>query len=249
MRPRLFEMLKRLVPWLAVGVAAAPVSLAQTKAPQAQSPVRGLPTPTHGNVAYGPHERNVLDFWQSKAAAPAPLVMFIHGGGFTGGDKGQIGRTHLQGLLDAGISVAAIQYRFLKHAPLPAAHQDAARALQFLRFKAQDWNVDKKRIGAFGGSAGAQLCVTALRRQDQDRGGQNHRRDSGPVAHQQGRPADPDELRDGPGRGPARQGRQGAHLETPPRRSRNQTEAALRRARCRSASESPWRTGALQRSR
>jgi len=117
------------------------------------------PAPTHRNFAYGPHERNVLDFWQAKSDKPAPLVVFIHGGGFTGGSKDQINANVLKELLEAGISVAAIHYRLLKDAPLPAAHQDATRALQFLRSKAREWNLDKHRVGAFGGSAGAQLCM------------------------------------------------------------------------------------------
>jgi acetyl esterase len=42
---------------------------------------------------------------------------------------------------------------------LPAAHQDVQRAVQFLRSKATDWNLDKERFGGFGGSAGAQLLM------------------------------------------------------------------------------------------
>lgn len=116
-------------------------------------------TPTHANVSYGPHERNVLDLWLAKSDRPAPLVVFIHGGGFVGGSKEQINARELRELLDAGISVAALNYRLLAQAPLPAAHQDAARAVQFLRSKAGEWNLDKTRFGGFGGSAGAQLVM------------------------------------------------------------------------------------------
>jgi acetyl esterase/lipase len=105
------------------------------------------PTPTHKDVTYGEHERHVLDFWQAKSDKPTPLVLFIHGGGFVGGSKDQVNPAVLKDLLDAGISVAALNYRLLNHAPLPAAHQDCARALQFLRSKA--------KVGAFGGSARA----------------------------------------------------------------------------------------------
>lgn len=123
-------------------------------------PDRGTkPAPTHSDVRYGPHERNVLDFWQAKSATSAPLVIYIHGGGFRGGSKESLSATVLRALQDAGISVAAIHYRLVHQAKLPAAHHDARRALQFLRFKADDWNIDKNRVGAFGGSAGAQLCM------------------------------------------------------------------------------------------
>ena len=63
-------------------------------------------------------------------------------------------------LLKAGISVASINYRYLTiDTPLPTSHHDARRALQFMRSKAKDWNIDKERVAAMGGSAGAQICM------------------------------------------------------------------------------------------
>jgi hypothetical protein len=115
--------------------------------------------PTFKDVAYGPHTRNVLDFWQAESADPTPLVVYIHGGGFRGGDKASIPTGTLRALLAARISVAALHYRLVDQAPLPAAHDDCRRGLQFLRSKSAEWNLDKTRIGAFGGSAGAQLCM------------------------------------------------------------------------------------------
>ena len=118
------------------------------------------PAPTAANLAYGSHERQVLDFWQAKSERPTPLLLYIHGGGWQGGDKGSI-RNGVQVYLDAGISVAAINYRYVKQAvglkitpPVKAPLEDAARALQFIRSKAKEWNLDKVRIGATGGSAG-----------------------------------------------------------------------------------------------
>jgi acetyl esterase/lipase len=43
--------------------------------------------PTHADVAYGPHERNKIDLYLAESKAPTPLVLYIHGGGFRGGDK------------------------------------------------------------------------------------------------------------------------------------------------------------------
>jgi acetyl esterase/lipase len=112
--------------------------------------------PTFENVSYGPHERNVLDFWQAKVDAPAPVVVFIHGGGFVGGDKSKA-RTdpNLKACVDAGIHFAAIHYRFRQDAPIQDILRDSARAIQFIRSKAAEWKVDKARIAAYGGSAGA----------------------------------------------------------------------------------------------
>ena len=115
--------------------------------------------PTHRNVQYGPHERNVLDLWQAESPPPTPLVVYIHGGGFRNGSKESLNARTLEQLLAAGVSVAGINYRLIGNAPLPAAHHDSRRALQFLRSRAQEWNIDKNRVGAFGGSAGAQLCM------------------------------------------------------------------------------------------
>ncbi|HTI51823.1 MAG TPA: alpha/beta hydrolase, partial [Planctomycetaceae bacterium] len=70
-------------------------------------------------------------------------------------------------LLAAGISVASINYRFRVDAPLPGAHHDARRALQFLRSQAVPWKIDKTRVGAFGSSAGAQLCMYLAFHDDQ----------------------------------------------------------------------------------
>jgi len=162
-KPNPFSMLRQLVAWtgIAVTLAAAPVGWGQEKGqPPGKQPQPGsLPKPTHANVAYGTHERHVLDLWLARSEQPTPLAVFIHGGGFIGGDKSQLSPSTLKELLDAGISVAAVNYRLLKHAPLPAAHADCARAIQFLRSRAKDWNLDKTKVGGFGGSAGAQLVM------------------------------------------------------------------------------------------
>lgn len=120
---------------------------------------RAKPPPTHKDVAYGPHERNLFDLWLADSATPTPLVLYIHGGGFRGGSKESLPAGSLRKLLSAGISVAAVEYRLIADKRLPAAHHDCRRALQFLRSKADEWNLDKTRVGAFGGSAGAQICM------------------------------------------------------------------------------------------
>jgi acetyl esterase/lipase len=117
------------------------------------------PKPDVADEKYGPHERNVLDLWKAKADKPTPLVVFIHGGGFRAGDKSALAPALLDGCLKAGISVASINYRLSQHAPFPAPMLDGARAIQFLRSKAADWNLDPKRIAATGGSAGAGISL------------------------------------------------------------------------------------------
>jgi acetyl esterase/lipase len=114
-----------------------------------------LPAPAHVDVRYGPHERNVLDIWVAESATPSPLVIYYHGGGFRAGDKRSLNPELLRKLLDSGITLAAANYRLSDAAPYPAQMRDSARALQFLRFHAERYNIDPARVGAFGGSAGA----------------------------------------------------------------------------------------------
>ncbi|QDT59726.1 Carboxylesterase NlhH [Stieleria bergensis] len=123
------------------------------------SPTNGSKQPTHANVQYGEHERQVFDIWLADSSNPTPLAIYIHGGGFKSGSKEKLKSENLSQLLNSGISVAAINYRLLTTHPLPTAHHDARRALQFMRAKAGDWNIDKERVAAFGGSAGAQICM------------------------------------------------------------------------------------------
>jgi acetyl esterase/lipase len=110
------------------------------------------------DVAYGSHPRQVLDFYPAASDEPTPVVFYIHGGGWQAGDK----KTNPKAYLDKGISVVAINYRYVRNGvedkvqpPVKAPLHDAARALQFTRSKAAEWNLDKTRIGATGGSAGA----------------------------------------------------------------------------------------------
>jgi acetyl esterase/lipase len=115
--------------------------------------------PTEKDVPYGTHERQKLDFYKADSEKPTPLVFHVHGGGWTAGDKAKVDP---KPYLNAGISVVSINYRYSWQAQLDGVHppvkvplDDAARALQFVRSRAAGWNIDKQRIGATGGSAGA----------------------------------------------------------------------------------------------
>lgn len=122
-----------------------------------------VPKPTLSEVKYGDHPRHVIDFWKAESDMPTPLVYVIHGGGWQGGSKERVQRfADVNALLAARISVAACNYRYVKRAakfgikpPVKAPLHDAARALQLIRSKSEEWNLDKQRIGAAGGSAGA----------------------------------------------------------------------------------------------
>jgi acetyl esterase/lipase len=133
----------------------------QPQRPAAYDP--SVPPPTQTNVRYGQNQRHLLDFWKAESSEPTPLVLVIHGGGWVGGSKERMDRfVDPSSLLRAGISIAAINYRLIDRTgssntepPVKAPLRDAARALQFVRSKAEEWNIDAERIGAAGGSAGA----------------------------------------------------------------------------------------------
>lgn len=110
--------------------------------------------PTLRDVAYGPHQRNRLDFWKAESKTPTPLVLYIHGGGWGGGSKEENEGPYLN-LIKDGVSYVSINYRLARGADkLPCSLHDAARALQFIRSKAKEWNIDPHKIIATGGSAG-----------------------------------------------------------------------------------------------
>ena len=119
----------------------------------------GRPQPTHEDVSYGPHERNVVDFYQVESDKPTPLVVYFHGGGWRTGSKKGLKHELSRPIMKNGISFGAANYRLTQHAPHPAQLHDAARAIQFFRSKAKEWNIDPTRIAAYGGSAGGSISL------------------------------------------------------------------------------------------
>lgn len=113
------------------------------------------PAPDIANAAYGPHKHHTFDLWKAQSPTPTPLVVYIHGGGFSAGSKEDLAPALLTGLLAKGISVMTINYRLTPETFFPGHYLDCARAIQFARFHATEWNLDPQRVGASGGSAGA----------------------------------------------------------------------------------------------
>jgi acetyl esterase/lipase len=107
-----------------------------------------------------------LDLWVPDGEAPAPLVVWVHGGGFMFGDRRILPETFrpnqvFDALLDAGLAVATIDYRHALEAPFPAQLQDAKAAVRYLRAFADELGISAERIGAMGESAGGHI-VAAL---------------------------------------------------------------------------------------
>ncbi len=145
---------------IALLIAVAPSFGAQSSDAKAARAARRASSPAavkpdYANLSYGPYQNNQLDLWLAKSTHPTPLVVFIHGGGFIGGDKSAASPTAIRRSLESGVSFAAINYRFRTEIPIQTVLRDCARAIQFLRWKSKEFNLDKSRVAAMGGSAGA----------------------------------------------------------------------------------------------
>ena len=103
------------------------------------------------------HERNILDLLVPPSDKPLPLIVWVHGGAWVGGDKGE-GALLLR-YLQQGYAIAAINYRFSQHAIFPAQLEDCKAAIRWLRSNADATGIDPKRIGVGGGSAGGHLVA------------------------------------------------------------------------------------------
>lgn len=118
------------------------------------------PEPTLKDVPYD--EQNaaqVLDVYQAKSETPVPAVVYIHGGGWRAGSKNSIPGFLAKLVNEGTFTVVSVEYRFTDVAVHPAQVNDCIRAIQFVRSKADEWNIDPLRIGVTGGSAGGHLSL------------------------------------------------------------------------------------------
>jgi acetyl esterase/lipase len=146
-------MLSRLIVVLAALLAAGGVSSAAEYEIANQS-----------DVVYAEHDGVKLlgDLYLPKGKSKAPVLVAIHGDGWQIGNK-QYYRYWGLFLARAGYAVFAIDYRLGKPGMYPAAVYDVKAAIQFIRAKAAEFNLDADRIGLIGDSAGAHLAaLTAL---------------------------------------------------------------------------------------
>ena len=133
---------------------------------QAQEPIEPKEA-DHKLVAYGKDKRQVLHLWLPKTKSPAPLVLHYHGGGFVVGDIRKKTHSRTAAMCNAaGIAYADVEYRLLNQAMLHEIMNDCARAVQFLRYNAKKYNLDKNRVASYGESAGAGASLWLATRDD-----------------------------------------------------------------------------------
>ena len=156
---------------LSLGTVAALV-LAIVSAPdsargQSSDPLRRLMTVAYGyratpNIMYltANNFEAKLDVYQPVGVtAPNPTVMFIHGGGWTGGTKEANSLTNLM-WMDMGWTVVNVEYRLAKVSQAPAAVEDCLCALRWMYRNAKQYNFDVNKIVVTGQSAGGHLALT-----------------------------------------------------------------------------------------
>jgi len=97
-------------------------------------------------------------YYPTTDKKPQPVLVYVHGGGWTKGNKGSgAGSLDIRELVRRGYFVAAINYRLAPQYKFPAQIEDVKCAIRFLRANAEKYGIDSERIGAWGGSAGGHL--------------------------------------------------------------------------------------------
>ena len=110
----------------------------------------------------GSGKRQQLDLYLpincEKAEKPLPVLCFIHGSGWSSGDKGYAAQWAHR-FVPKGYAVVGITYRFVPHDPMPAQVVDCKTAVRWLRANAKEYNLDILHFGVLGHSAGGHLAA------------------------------------------------------------------------------------------
>lgn len=119
---------------------------------QAQSVTRDIPYANPG------HERHVLDVYSPVSAKNAPVVFWIHGGGWQAGDKSSV-QLKPKLFTEKGFVFVSTNYRLLPHVPIEELFKDIAKSIHWVHDNISKHGGDPKRILVMGHSAGAQLAA------------------------------------------------------------------------------------------
>lgn len=127
----------------------------------AQGMQQGPVTPPTSTLAYGKDPLQQLDFWKaSGATGPAPLVIFVHGGGWKRGTKDNASSRFAPAhFTQGGYAYASINYRLVPDARVEDQAEDLARAVKALIDRAGELGIDPTRVVITGHSAGAHLVA------------------------------------------------------------------------------------------
>ena len=97
-------------------------------------------------------------YYPSSSEGLWPVTMYVHGGGWSGGDKAEgSGAQEIPALQSTGFLVVSVNYRLAPEYPFPAMIEDVKCAVRYLRAHASEYSLDPEHIGVWGGSAGGHL--------------------------------------------------------------------------------------------
>ncbi|NLR72456.1 alpha/beta hydrolase [Novosphingobium sp. ERN07] len=161
--------------WLAglLGVAVLSVGMAQAQPGErlreriakrmeqrAQGEGQQRRAPGAQTLSYGSDPAQVLDLWVPKGAKNAPLVLYVHGGGWKRGSKDTAMGNALPGhLVGQGYAFASINYRLVPEATVEQQASDVAQALAFVLARTEKLGIDRSKVVITGHSAGAHLVA------------------------------------------------------------------------------------------
>jgi acetyl esterase/lipase len=99
-------------------------------------------------------------YYPTMATTRLPVAMYVHGGGWTGGDKRSgAGSRDISTLIERGYLVTSVNYRLAPRYKFPAMIEDVKCAVRFLRANALRYNLNPDKIGVWGSSAGGHLVA------------------------------------------------------------------------------------------
>lgn len=154
---------KALAALAAAAVLASPIFAQQRDGRGESAAARsslGQNTPAPQTLSYDGDPLQTLDLWVPGGAKPAPLVLFVHGGGWKRGSKSNALSRALPGhLLAQGYAFASIDYRLVPRHTVEDQAADVAAALAYLLQRAKPLGIDPARVVLTGHSAGAHLVA------------------------------------------------------------------------------------------
>lgn len=112
-------------------------------------------------------EQVSLDFYRPAGKKTVPLVVVIHGGGWTGGSRADMTALS-KAIAEKGMAAANVDYRLAPAFRWPAMLDDVQSAVRFMRTNARKYLIDPKRVGSAGASAGGHLALLLGLRETRD---------------------------------------------------------------------------------
>lgn len=155
---------RRVMERAAAEVLGTPVRLPRLRLLRLLWPYPGVPRDLEvaAHLSYGPHPSQVADRYRRRGHGGAsPVLVQVHGGGWTGGRRGWQGRPLVHRMAGRGWVVFDLEYRLSPKATFPDQLTDLKRAIAWIRAGAAEHGADASFIAVAGGSAGGHLAALA----------------------------------------------------------------------------------------